>query len=175
MKRFLMLCCCHIVLLSAGQSAHAQSTVNFYDQPYTERNNGTFAKGTQIASFGYGLANISGTAYINSNLQQRTAHTNIGPLYLKYEYGIADAIGLGVYGTYAFSTERLGQTDFKNYRTNAISFGVNGFYHFNKVIHVENLDLYAGLGFGFKHISVRTSTEGEQATETSITDNSGVF
>jgi len=166
----------YAVFLVAGISAGAQAQESyFYDQPYKTRSNGTFAKGRQIFSFGYGLGNISGTGYLNINLDEKISHTNIGPLYLKYEYGLADEIGLGVWGAYAYSKDVMNRAHPKEHYTNAVSFGINGFYHFNKIISVENLDLYAGLGFGFKSVSVRSQPSDGSAAASKVSDNAGIF
>jgi hypothetical protein len=167
---------CIICLLPVCSISQAQeSQANFYDQPYKERNNGTFNKGTQIFALGYGLGNTSGTGYLNINLNEKISHTNVGPVYLKYEYGLAEAIGLGVYGCYAYAKDRMNHANPKDYTTHAISFGINGFYHFNKVVHVENLDLYAGLGLGFKSLSIRSQLSDGSGTPDKLKDNTGVF
>lgn len=165
-----------IVLLGSSTALHAQNPpVNFYDQPYKERNNGTFDRGTQILSFGYGLGNTSGTGYLNVNLEEKISHTNLGPVYLKYEYGLADAIGLGIYGAYAYAKDQMNRQAPKDYRTNAFSVGVNAFYHFNKLIEVENLDCYAGIGLGFKTVSVKSQSGDGTGAESKVSDNTGLF
>lgn len=164
-----------LALLLPAYVLHAQESKQFYDQPFKERNNGTFSKGTQIITFGYGLGNTSGTGYLNIDLNEKISHTNIGPMYLKYEYGLAESIGLGVYGSYAYAKDVMNPAAPKDYFTHAISFGVNGFYHFNKVIHVENLDLYAGLGLGFKSVSVKSKLSDGADEPEKLSDNTGVF
>src|SRR6218665_600542 len=104
-----------LIMLACSGIIVAQSSVNFYDQPYGQRNSGSFGKNTQIISLKYGLGNISGTGYLNLDLNERISHTNIGPLYLQYEYGIAEEIGILGYGTYAYAKDVMGKVSPKDY------------------------------------------------------------
>lgn len=165
------------ILFMAGAAVQAQTPGNFYDQPYKERNNGAFGKGTQIVSLGYALGNVSGTGYLNINLNEKVSHANLGPLYVKYEYGLIDEIGLGGYVSYAYAKDVMNRAAPKEYYTNAFSIGFNAFYHFNKLIHVENLDLYAGLGLGYKNVSIRgaAGSDLDAVISPTLKENTGLF
>ena len=140
------------LLLTVGCSAlYAQQSKSFYDTPYESRNSGSFGLSTGILSFGYGFPNHPTSGY--SNGANGTNKVSLGPLYVKYEHGIIrDDISLG--GQFAMSNTWIKYDNASgNYKdhVSAFSFGMLGFYHFNKLIPVKRLDVYAGTG-----ISVRT-------------------
>lgn len=123
-----------IAALSFGASTgtSAQVIKGFYKQSYKARNNGTFDKGTGIFSIGLGVP------YRNYNFDPR-----LPSLYLKYEKGLANEIGLGFIGGLSIGEHSRS----RNGAFNSL-FGVLGYYHFNKLIPVQKLDVYAGAGFG---------------------------
>lgn len=175
MKHFIVLALLALVMPTCSCIVVAQSSVNFYDQPYGQRNSGSFDKHTQMITLKYGLGNISGTGYLNLDYNERISHTNIGPLYLQYEYGIAEEIGILGYGSYAYAKDVMGSVNPKDYYTHAVSLGVGALYHFNKVIHLPRLDLYAGMGLGFKSVSSRSRPSDGAGVTAKVSDNTGLF
>jgi hypothetical protein len=133
----------------------AQSADAFYNTPYDTRNSGSFSLSTGILSLGYGLSNnaVNGYNYISGF--NGSSRASFGPVYLKYEHGIIrDEIGLG--GQMAFSHTWIRYDNASGrYRDNvgAFSLGVLGYYHFNKLIPVPNLDVYAGTGLSIRTLS----------------------
>ena len=125
------------VVASFGVS-QAQTDKNFYNKSYESRNNGTFDKSTNIFSFGLGIPTIySGGAYSQSPI-----------FYGKYEHGfLRDEVGLGGYvaGGWGSYDNDIDESDFS-----AFSIGLLGYYHFNKLIPIEKMDVYAGAGFAFR-------------------------
>lgn len=146
--------------------AFSQNSSSFYKSSYESRNSGSFDKSTSLISIGYGVPNVPTNDYsgVSSN---RLA---FGPVYGKYEHGfLRDEVGLG--GQIAFSFGRIkypGTSDVTH--VNAFDIGVLGFYHFNKLIPVESLDVYAGLGFTIRHVGYTydNSTYGVSYTTTDV-------
>lgn len=127
------------IALGYGVS-HAQVDKSFYQKSYESRNNGTFDKSTSLVSFGLGVPSFYSGSY------------NASPaFYGKYEHGfMRDEVGLGGYistgfGSYKYST-------YKD-KFSAFSIAVLGYYHFNKLIPIEKMDVYAGAGLGFRRFS----------------------
>ncbi len=174
MKRKNLLFVLSLAAAGASYSSYAQTGDQFYDQPYAERNNGTFAKDAQILSFKYGLGNVSGTGYLYVNTDERLSHRNIGPLYLQYEYGIAEEIGLLAYGAYSYAKDVMDRQNTRSYHTHAFSMAAGVLYHFNRVIPVPNLDAYAGMGIGFRLISQKMNPR-DASPSVSMSDHTGVF
>jgi hypothetical protein len=143
-----------LLLLLCGVAGFAQKKA-FYDTPYDSRNSGSFSRTTGIISLGYGFPNdpVGGYNYVNGT--NGTSKVSFGPLYAKYEHGIIrDEIGLG--GQIAFSSTRVKYNNNVNhYRDNvtAFSFGMLGYYHFNKLIPVARLDVYAATGLSIRTLS----------------------
>jgi hypothetical protein len=150
-KRMLSLAviCC----LAGATAAQAQSDRSFYKTPYKARNNGTYDRSTGILSLGYGFPNLSGTGYTVWGWGAGVRHLGVGPAYLKYEHAIRDEIGIGGYAAVAASRHRYGPNERYTDRVTAFGMGVLGYYHFNKLIPVRNLDVYAGVGIGFRNLS----------------------
>jgi hypothetical protein len=126
-------------------SAHAQSS-SFYKTSYKNRNSGSFSKGSNVLSFGMGAPNIA----MNSFSSAGTKKIGFGPAYAKYEYGIMDEVGIGVRLGLASGHYKWNNTKANNF---ALLGNVMGYYHFNKLIPVKQLDVYAGVGIGFRHMS----------------------
>lgn len=136
-----------LLLTVAGYSQNS-----FYNNSYEARNSGSFSQETSIVSFGFGFPNVPVNNYdvfgYNSN------SSGVGPLYVKYEHGfLRDEVGLGGVIGNSFGSRKY-STDGKT-KIFAISFAVNGYYHFNKLIPVEKLDVYAGAGLGLVSISTK--------------------
>ncbi len=126
-------------------SAQAQKGKNFYKTPYKSRNSGSFDKSTGLLSLGYGFPNHATGDYYGYGGFNRIG---FGPLYVKYEHGIMNEVGIGGYVAGALSRYKYGP-DYVD-RTFAISLGAMGYYHFNKLIPVAKLDVYAGAGLGIR-------------------------
>ena len=67
-----------------------------------------------------------------------------------FEYGIHDAISVGVLGGYSGRSNYLGAG-----RWSVLTFGARGSYHFNELLKLDDdkIDVYAGLGLGYRNIS----------------------
>lgn len=65
-----------------------------------------------------------------------------------FEYGVHDAISVGVMGGYS-GRNYLGS------RWSVLTIGARGSYHFNELLNLDNdqIDLYAGLGLGYRNFS----------------------
>lgn len=116
---------------------------SFYSTPYKERNSGSFSKGTSLLSLGYGIGNINYGKWLG------VSSIPIGPIYLKYEMGIMDEVSVGGYIAPEYRINRINGNAYSNGL--GLGIGVLGYYHFNKFIPVEKLDVYAGVGFGIKY------------------------
>jgi len=149
MKRTFLACAVllGITLLSAPV-LHAQNGKAFYKTPYKSRNSGSFSKNTGLLSFGLGFPNRSGTGYDYWGGNER--RFGIGPGYIKYEHGIIDEVGIGGYIAGAASRYKYGPDRRYTDHVFSVSLGVMGFYHFNKLIPVRQLDVYAGAGLGIR-------------------------
>ncbi len=68
-----------------------------------------------------------------------------------FEFGIHDAISVGVLGGYSGRGDYLGS----GARWSVITVGARGSYHFNELLKLsdDKIDLYAGLGLGYRNIS----------------------
>ncbi len=132
-----------------------QSADSFYNTPYETRNSGSFNRGIGILSFGYGLSNDAVTGYSYVSGANGSSRASFGPIYAKYEHGIVrDDIGLG--GQMAFSNTWVKYNNSAGqYKDNvtAFSFAMLGYYHFNKLIPVPRLDVYAGTGLGVRTLA----------------------
>lgn len=138
--------------------AVSQSGREFYHTPYNSRNSGSYGKGDHLLSLGYGVPNWLYTGYGVAGgvlYNGRTRHIGIGPLMLKYEFPIRDEVGLGVILQGATKSWRYDSGP-RSYRDRAWGTGAAfmGYYHFNKLIPVEKLDVYAGLGINFTYQSL---------------------
>lgn len=129
------------VALSFGIS-QAQVDKSFYQKSYESRNNGTFDQSTSLVSFGLGIPSIYTGSYYNQS----------PVFYGKYEHGfLRDEVGLGGYLSAGFGNYKLPNQP--RYKYSSFSFAVLGYYHFNKLIPVEKMDVYAGAGLGFSRHS----------------------
>jgi hypothetical protein len=138
MKKSLYLALLAGLLISSA--AIAQVDKSFYRSSYESRNNGTFNTATSLVSFGYGFPNVAVPGGYGYNVNS----FSFGPIYAKYEHGfIRDEVGLGGHVAVSHSTVK-----YSGYRDNttAFSLALLGYYHFNKLIPVKNLDVYAGAG-----------------------------
>lgn len=139
------------VLLLLAQCIHAVSaqeqtnTAGFYSVPYASRSSGSYGNATHLITICYG---IPSSLHGEINGVKDPNRTVIGPVKMHYEFSVHDEVGIAVKGLYVHGswnyTDWLGYTEM---RTSAWAIGANGYYHFNKLIAIERLDLFAGLGF----------------------------
>jgi hypothetical protein len=117
----------------------AQVDKSFYQKPYESRNSGSFDQSTMLLSFGLGVPAFY------SGYNQSPA------FYGKFEHGfLRDEVGLGGYISTGWGSNRFGGD---KYNFSAFSIGVLGYYHFNKLIPIEKMDVYAGAGFAFRRFN----------------------
>jgi len=139
-------------LLVCG-GAIAQQGKAFYNTPYKSRNSGSFSKASSLLTFSYGFPNESIKGYSHKGYNR----IGFGPLYAKYEHGIIDEIGIG--GQIALAGLRYDYNNDQTERVRTFHFAVLGYYHFNKLIPVKQLDVYAGAGPAFRSRNVTYSDD----------------
>lgn len=127
--------------------AQEQSEANsFYAASYNNRSSGSFGKGAHLLTFCYG---VPSTLHAEINGEVDPNRTVLGPVKLLYEFAIKDEVGIAIKSLYARGSWNT--TDYwfgyTAMRTWAFAVGATGYYHFNKLIPVEQLDLFAGIGF----------------------------
>jgi hypothetical protein len=138
-------------MLSAG-ALQAQSGKAFYNSPYKTRNSGSFDARYSILSFGLGAP--------NKPVQETYAgwsRSGSPVVYAKYEHGIMDEVGIGGQIALAGGSYKNGNNKVKIF---AFHMAVLGYYHFNKLIPVKALDVYAGAGLGLRTRSASGDTNG---------------
>jgi hypothetical protein len=130
----------YVITLSLGLMAncYAQDAASFYDSPYKARNSGSFGKKSFLVSAGVGAPNL------------RYGYTGKGSfspaIYIELEHGfLRDEIGLGASMVTSWGSRNQGSEKIRE-----IAFFVSGYYHFNKLISVKKLDIYAGLGLAYR-------------------------
>lgn len=139
------------VVLLAPFTMHAQKGRAFYKTPYKNRNSGSFDRHTGLLTLGLGFPNRSGTGLDYWGGDEKRA--GIGPGYIKYEHGIMDELGLGGYVAAAASRYKYGPDRRYTDHTFSVSLGLMAYYHFNKLIPIKKLDVYAGVGVGFRQLT----------------------
>ena len=139
-------------LLVCG-GAIAQQGKAFYNTPYKSRNSGSFSQAASLLTFSYGFPNESIKGHSNKGYNR----VGFGPLYAKYEHGIIDEIGIG--GQLALAGLRYDYNNDQTERVRTFHFAVLGYYHFNKLIPVKQLDVYAGAGPSFRSRNVTYSDD----------------
>jgi hypothetical protein len=161
-----------LLLIGCSSLSFAQQADAFYNTPYESRNSGSFGKTTGIISLGYGFGNDA----FGYNYQSGTSgSTNVsfGPLYAKYEHGfLRDEIGLG--GQLALSNAWArydNGTDRYRDKITAFSFSMLGYYHFNKLIPVPRLDVYAGTGLSIRTVSYTYDSDFSENPNNNSTTN----
>lgn len=137
-----------LVLLTLSTTVQAQNGRAFYKTSYKSRNSGSFSAKTGLLSFGIGFPNRSGAGYDWDN-----DRLGFGPLYVKYEHGILDELGIGGYVAGAASRHKYGPNDRFTDKIFSVSIGAMAYYHFNKLIPVRKLDVYAGAGIGGRQLT----------------------
>lgn len=158
-----------IVLLVLGIAlcysvSEAQRGKAFYNTPYKTRNSGSFNKSTGLLTFSYGFPNVSVSGYSNKGNNR----VGFGPVYAKYEHGIMDEVGIG--GQMALSGGKYEYGNNQREKVNTFHFALLGYYHFNKLIPVSQLDVYAGSGLAFRNRAVSYSDDFyDNKTSTDVT------
>lgn len=149
------------IVFVTSAAAFAQNSKDFYNTPYNSRNSGSFGRNTGLLTFSYGFPNIpiSGKSFVGNS------KIGFGPAYAKFEYGVMDEVGIGA--QMAFSGGRYEYGADQHERIHAFHFAVLGYYHFNKLIPVANLDVYAGTGIGIRNRSV-TYTDNNYSDDTDV-------
>lgn len=158
------------ILLALGLGLGATSVASaqdngraFYKQSYESRNSGSFDRNTSIVSIGYGFPNSTYSGNWDNGF---------GPIYGKYEHGIIDEVGIGGYlGLAAASHSSPHYKD----KFSAFGMGVLGYYHFNKLIPVHQLDVYAGAGLGFVNGHYKFDDHSPYSTSSSYFDVNAIF
>jgi hypothetical protein len=119
----------------------AQVDKSFYQKPYESRNSGSFDQSTTLLSFGLGVPAFHPGSF------------NASPaLYGKFEHGfLRDEVGLGGYISTGWGSRKYNGGDRDKF--SAFSLGVLGYYHFNKLIPIEKMDVYAGAGLAFRRVA----------------------
>ena len=133
--------------------AVAQQGKAFYNTPYKSRNSGSFSKASSLLTFSYGFPNESIKGYSHKGYNR----IGFGPLYAKYEHGIIDEVGIG--GQLALAGLRYDYNNDQTERVRTFHFAVLGYYHFNKLIPVRQLDVYVGSGPAVRSRSVTYSDD----------------
>lgn len=125
------------------------SASNFYATPYASRNIGSFDKSTHLVSLTYGFPNtLDYDGYVLNDNEKM----GIGPVNLRYEFAVRDEVSVGV--AVGGATKKWDYAD-ETARITGISVSPLGFYHFNKLIPVKQLDVFAGVGANVNYIMYR--------------------
>lgn len=128
----------------------AQNAKSFYRSSYESRNSGSFSQGHSLFSLSYGLINQFYPGYGGYYLGSGPSQFSVGPFYAKYEHGfLRDEVGLGGHIAVAHAWIKHGNGDRDN--VTAASFALLGYYHFNKLIPIRDMDVYVGAGPSFWH------------------------
>jgi hypothetical protein len=129
---------------------------SFYHTPYRSRNSGTYDDETRIISVGFGFPNTLGNDYGYMSYSYNGKKTGFGPLMGKFEYAVRDEIGIGGVVDAAYRQWKYTESGHQ-YRDKAFGVGVSllGYYHFNKLIPVRKLDVYAGAGLNISHVAYK--------------------
>lgn len=112
-----------------------------------------FSEGTHFISAGYGVGTLLGGVSSNFDGYGELKYQGAGPIYLKFEQGITDNIGLGVNLAYATNqwdyTYKLDSTTYRETTKRSTYSVLARFnYHFG---HSERFDPYIGLGLGYRN------------------------
>lgn len=151
MKRTFQVLTLLIGLGLLSSDMYAQQGKGFYKTPYKSRNSGSFGRTSGLLSLGFGFPNNSGADFDYWGGDERRA--GFGPGYIKYEHGIIDELGLGGYVAAAASRYKYGPDRRYSDRVFSVSAGFMAYYHFNKLIPVRMLDVYAGVGVGVRQLT----------------------
>jgi len=127
----------------------------------TQSNAQAFTDGSNAISVGYGFGSLGAAFYktlLSSSDNVKTS--NLGPVYLKYERGVTDHIGIGLNIAYAAnkaSSDYIGYDDNFNEVTytesltrTTLSVLARLNYHIG---HSDKFDPYVGAGIGYRNAS----------------------
>jgi outer membrane immunogenic protein len=98
---------------------------------------------------------VSLGAFAQGSLEKDRLQLNAGlgtsgwgvPVYVGLDYGVHRDITIGAELSYRSDSQSYGNN---KYKSSAIGIGVNGNYHFNRVLNISSKwDLYAGLGLNY--------------------------
>lgn len=115
-----------------------------------------FNEGAMIFTVGYGVPNVYKWIFSSYKLIHTEAEVKgMGPFHAKFEYGLADKIGVGLNIDFATASiewadiaTKFGDTNHYNtgFKGNGIAVSVRGNWHFYST---KKLDTYAGINFGY--------------------------
>ncbi|MBZ0098033.1 MAG: hypothetical protein K8F30_03065 [Taibaiella sp.] len=133
--------------IAFGAIAQEQTDApSFYEVPYGIRNSGSFGKKSVFLTLCYG---VPSRLHGEINGIQDPNRSVLGPIKLMLEFPIRDEVGIAPKFLYARGS--WNHTDswwgYIEMRTWAVATGATGYYHFNKLVPVKQLDLFAGVGF----------------------------
>lgn len=127
----------------------AVSRSGFYSEPYRSRNIGSFYKQAHLVSLTYGFPNTLDYA----DFLFGGSSSGVGPVNLRYEFPVRDEVSAGLALGAAHKKWDFG--DGTQTKVTGFSISPLGFYHFNKLIPVKELDVYAGVGANVNYISYK--------------------
>lgn len=156
--------------LLRGYSAVQPITVQAINRP----NRNAFKKGVQVMSLGYGIPNFGKRVFGDiDEIYPDADFGGIGPIYLRYEYAIADNWGLGLVTRFATSKveypvngplynenqESIGGDSTYTYTQTFRSIGImaRGNYHFGTS---RRWDHYFGVGIGYGNTNFKVDLGG---------------
>lgn len=132
--------------LAAGSAVAQQATDSraFYKTSYNARNSGSFSMNHRLFSVSYGFPTSLNDGFGYSRI-------GFGPVMARFEAPIREEVGIA--GLVQLGGRSSG--DYWNDKSFAFGFGGMGYYHFNKLIPVSSLDVYAGVGaaINFTHVT----------------------
>lgn len=112
-----------------------------------------FHQEAQFGSIGYGFGNIGNTVIKSFNSNANFNYTSVGPLFLRYEYGVSENFGIGLNISYlsgvaSFNTESNGEI----YRNEISREGYNIMLRFNwHMGDHHKIDPYIGFAGGYRN------------------------
>jgi len=126
-----------------------------------------FQEGDHAISVGHGAVTFLGNLNRTFDSYTDMGYKGLGPLYLKYEYGVTDRIGLGINFAYATNewsyryetTDDQGNTTTYRESTERDTYSVLArlSYHFG---NSERFDPYFGFGVGYRDANWKMNTSG---------------
>lgn len=123
-----------------AKAAHSTSSSSFYSTSYATRNSGSFDGNTHLVTLSYGVPNTIDYSGILFGDNQ----SSVGPASIRYEFPIRDEAGVGL----SVSGAAKKYSYYSSSATKVMGIAVSplAFYHFNKLIPIAKLDVYAGVG-----------------------------
>ena len=157
MKHLFIFAC--LVLLTIQLSAQISYNKNL-KRSY---NNRSYYRKTTILTFSLGVRSwYKNNITKADSFSSPTISESITPVYLKVERTLSNSFGLGMYIAYS----RFGYFYYSPHTTatfnNTIlvgSAGITAYYHFNKIVPVNYLDIYIAAGAGINYVQHKYSNE----------------